>query len=285
MTSFEIPTINGELGAFTLRDGKKLGVEQFYPTRPVLNSEGEPLAWVRNIFPLASEIPKILSGERYGPYEPGSPAEAIVHDKFRTRVLEPLQEGNQHDFPDRLSTLENYGMRVAPRWDIVSTVDNIPSLLRVTPHIEGIPFLDWLKDESVSADIKRTEITKHVTSLSAYARDTAVNRMSGKPKEETQLFFDVPRSDQYFVTANNEITLIDTGDESVRSGENFLRHLFLFHINLACSGISRFLDDQTHQLIVDDLDTVRATFWQTGEDTRILDEIEMEYKHPGWHLD
>ena len=285
MSTFEIPALGGEFGAFSVRSGYAIGAEQLYPTHPVLNSEGNPLAWVRHIFPIASGIPKIISGELYGTYEPGSPAEQQVHNTFEKRVLQPLREGKRHDFPDKLGILEDYGMQVAPRWDVVATVDNIPSLLRVTPHIEGVPLKDWLQDESVPIDIKHAEITKHVTSLSSYARDTAVGRMEGKTNEEAPFFFDVPRTDQYLVTPNNKITLVDTGDESVRAGQNFLRQLFIFHVRFASSGISGFLNDETHQTIVDDLDTVREAFLQTSEETRILDEIEMEYKHPGWHLD
>lgn len=280
-----IAAFSGEMGEFSVRPGYTPGAEQMYPTHPVLNHESKPQAWVRHIDPIIGILPKIISGELYGPYEPGSFAEKALDQTFKKRVLDPLKKGEKHDFPDRLTLLEGYGMRIAPRWDVISAVNGIPSLIRVTPHIEGTPLDDWLNNEAVPLNTKETESRRHVTILSAYARDLAVARMEGKSKEETPLYFDLSRTDQYLVTPEDEITLIDTGDESVRMEENIEGQLFMFHRLLAASGVRNYLDDETRQIVTNDLDAIRAAFQKANIKSDVVDAIEMEHRHPGYYLD
>lgn len=283
--SVEIPALQGEMGELSIRPGRHIGQDQTYPTWPILNDSGEPVFWLRHIYPTISESIAITKETRNNKLAEGTVAERIHTEMFQSEVLESLRQGKSHNFLSKLGILKNYGVQVAPSFDFICTVNELPSLLRITPHVDGVLFSQWLHTESVPEENKRSRVAQHVAGLSAHARDAVIGRLEGKTGNDSPFFFDSGRLDQYIVAPNDELIMIDTGDESAHVGDNIEAKLFKFHVWLAASGIRPYMDDETHQLLANDLDTIHTAFEKAGQKTDVTEAIEMEYKYPGYHLD
>ena len=253
----EIPAIHGEIGGWSFDFVNRSPASgPRFPTRSVTDHEGKKVAWIRYLSPKMSEHLDIQTAANHA-------ASLIFRGKTQSSALnflEAIQNGTVQ--VDEFKILEQYGIRVAHSSAMLAEVNQVPSMILVTEHVEGPKLSEWLRDPEPTFAEKQALSTDLVRKLSTYARDTAILTM--RDIHDAPYFHDIGSPRQYVVN-NGQPVLIDVGPEHLTNISYSILGdgLSQFHHHLAISELGDYLDQETIDAVKGDLYTIREVEIET----------------------